>query len=237
MIISIHQPAYIPWLGYFDKIARSDVHIFLDDAEYSKNNLFNRNKIKTPQGWMWLTIPVHYKNNDLICETKIVNTFNWRKEHWHSIKANYSKAEYFKDYSDGIENFYLRDWENLADFTSSMNMKISEILGIKVKFLKSSEVNVPGKRTERLVNLCKAIGADTYLSGVGGKNYMDLELFKEEHIRVEFQDFKHPVYPQRFGDFIPNLSIIDVLFNCGDKSLDILKRGDTNENISNSCSS
>lgn len=214
MIVSIHQPAYIPWLGYFDKIAKSEVHIFLDDVEYSKNNLFNRNKIKTPQGWMWLTIPIYYKSNMLICDTKISNTPKWTREHWRSIKTNYSKAEYFKDYSNEIMDFYLRDWEKLMDFTISMNKKIAALLGIKTKFIKSSELHVLGKRNEKLINLCKAVGADTYLSGQGAKAYMNEKLFLANNIKIRYQDFHQPIYKQLWGDFIPNLSVIDFLFTC-----------------------
>lgn len=230
MIVSIHQPAYIPWLGYFDKIAKSEVHIFLDDVKYSKNNLFNRNKIKTLQGWMWLTIPVYYKSNMLICDTKICNTSKWRKKHWYSIKANYSKAEYFKEYSDEIEDFYLREWENLADFTISMNKKISEILGIKVKFLKSSELKVSGKRNEKLINLCKAVDADTYLSGQGAGIYMDGKLFLKNDVKIIYQTFIHPRYGQLWAEFIPNLSILDFLFNCDVGEFERILKMKGNEN-------
>ena len=230
MIVSIHQPAYIPWLGYFDKIAKSEVHIFLDDVEYSKNNLFNRNKIKTPQGWMWLTIPVYYKSNMLICETKIVNTFNWRKKHWYSIKTNYSKAEHIEEYSDEIEGLYLKDWENLADFAISMNKKISEILGIKVKFLKSSELKVSGKRNEKLINLCKAVGADTYLSGQGARIYIDEKLFLRNDVKIIYQTFIYPRYRKLWGEFIPNLSVLDFLFNCDVSEFERILKTRRNEN-------
>lgn len=215
MIISIHQPAYIPWLGYFDKIAKSEIHIFLDDAEYSKNNLFNRNKIKTPQGWMWLTVPIYYKSNMQLCDTKISNTSKWTRKHWQSIKTNYSKAEYFKNYSDEIMGFYLREWKKLTDFTISMNKKIAALLGIKTKFVKSSELRALGTRNEKLINLCKAIGADTYLSGQGAKPYMDEKLFLANNIKIRYQDFHQSTYKQLWGEFIPNLSVLDFLFACG----------------------
>lgn len=228
MIVSIHQPAYIPWLGYFDKIAKSDIHIFFDDAEYSKNNLFNRNKIKTPQGWIWLTVPVKYKSNTSICETKIDNAVNWRRNHWNSIKANYSRAPYFKKYSDIFEKFYLKNWEHLSDLTISMNRTIANMLGIKTKFVKSSELKVPGRKNEKLINLCKAVGADTYLSGQGAKAYMNENLFATNNVRVIYQKFDYPTYKQLWGEFIPNLSAIDFLFNCGiEECMKILKMGST----------
>lgn len=215
MIISIHQPAYIPWLGYFDKMAKSDVHVFLDDAEYSKNNLFNRNKIKTPGGWMWLTIPVYYKSNKLICETEIDNHLNWSKKHWNALRTNYGRTKYFKEYSQILETFYLMEWEYLSDITISMNKTIASMLGIDVKFVKSSEIEVSGRGNEMLINLCKALGGDTYLSGQGAKAYMDDSLFLANGVKVVYQEFNHPIYEQLWGEFIPNLSIVDFLFNCG----------------------
>lgn len=223
MIISIHQPAYIPWLGYFDKIAKGDIHIFFDDAEYSKNNLFNRNKIKTAQGELWLTVPIKYKSDALICTTKIDNSSDWKKKHWKTIKLNYAEAPYFKDYADIFENFYLQGQEYLSDLTIGMNKIIAELIGIKVKFIKSSDLKVDGKKNEKLINLCKAVGADIYLSGQGAKAYMDEEFFLANNIKIHYQEFHHPVYKQLWGEFIPNLSIIDFLFNCGaDKFKEIL---------------
>lgn len=215
MIISIHQPAYVPWLGYFDKMAKSDVHVFLDDAEYSKNNLFNRNKIKTPQGWMWLTIPVYYKSNRLICETEIDNHLNWSNKHWMALKTSYGRAKYFKEYSQVLEKFYLTEWRYLSDITISMNKTIASMLGIEAKFVKSSEIKVSGNQSEKLINLCQALGGDVYLSGQGAKAYMDDSLFLAQGIKVVYQEFNHPVYEQLWGEFIPNLSIVDFLFNCG----------------------
>jgi hypothetical protein len=233
MIVSIHQPAYVPWLGYFDKIAKSDVHIFFDDAKYSKNNLFNRNKIKMPQGELWLTIPIKYKSNVFISETKIDNTSDWKKRHWNTIKLNYARAPYFKDYSVILEKFYREDWEYLSDITIAMNKAIVNLFGIKIKFVKSSELKADGSKNEKLINLCKAVGADTYLSGRGakdinfnpyGKPYLDEDLFLKHNIKVDYQQFNHPVYGQLWGEFIPNLSAIDFLFNCGaDKFKEILK--------------
>lgn len=212
--VSIHQPSYMPWLGYFDKIAKSDIHIFLDDVKYSKNNLFNRNKIKTPQGEAWLTVPVKYKSDLLICQTQIDNNSNWRKNHLKTIKLNYAKAPYSKEYSDFLEKFYSKNWQYLSDLTISMNKAMADLLGIKVKFLKSSDLKVAGAKNEKLINLCKKVKADTYLSGLGAKSYLDEELFLKNNIKVNYQQFNNPIYKQLWGEFIPNLSIIDILFNC-----------------------
>lgn len=226
MIVSIHQPAYIPWIGYFDKIYKSDIHIFLDDVEYSKNNLFNRNKIKVVDGEMWLTVPIKYKSNVRICDIKIDNDSNWQNKHWKSIKMNYAKAPYFKKYSDVFEKIYSEEWLYLSGLTIKMNKTIADLLGIETKFLKSSELGVNGEKNERLINLCKAVGADTYLSGLGAKSYMDDELFTKNNIKVQYQKFNHPEYKQLYGEFIPNLSIIDFLFNSGEDEFSLKLRND-----------
>lgn len=226
-IVSIHQPAYLPWLGYFDKIAKSDIHVFLDDAEYSNAILLGRNKIKTPQGALWLTVPVHHKNTAKIYEIKITANVNWRKKHWQTIKVNYARAPFFSQYQDIFASIYNKEWNNLADLNIYMNKMISELLGIRVRFIKSSELNAGGKRSEKLVNICKELGADVYLSGKGavsvehnytGKPYLDIDMFKKNDIKVEIQEFSYPQHKQLWGEFIPNLSIIDILFNHGDES-------------------
>ena len=227
-VVSIHQPAYIPWLGYFHKISQSDVHVFYDDAEYSKNNFFNRNKIKTPQGECWLTIPVEYHSAQNINQTKIIPNTNWQKNHWQTIRGNYARAPYFKEYEDFFAAFYQKQWNYLSALTMEMNKAICRLLGIKTKFFISSELGVSGKSNEKLINICAAVGADTYLSGKGavdvsanpyGKPYLDIGLFKKAGIGVKVQEFQHPAYKQIYGEFTPNLSILDFIFNCG---LDII---------------
>ena len=227
-IVSIHQPAYIPWLGYFDKIAKSNIHIILDDAEYSKNDLFNRNIINTPNGWIWLTIPVNYKNKTPINQIKIDNSKKWRKKHWNSIKLNYAKAPFFKEYSKNFEKLYSQEWGNLSDFTNAINKEILNILGIKTKLIKSSEINPKGQRNEKLLNLCKATQATTYLSGEGAKDpkqgaYINEALFLKNNIKVNYQGFKHPEYEKIWKetnssintDEVSNFSILDILFTLG----------------------
>lgn len=217
MIASIHQPSYLPWLGYFHKIAQSGVHVFLDDAEYSKNNLFNRNKIKTRDGEIWLTVPVKYKGNSAaaICETKIDNTQNWRKKHLETIRQNYCKAPFWEKYAMIFEKIYAKEWEILSDLNIEMGKILADLFGIKVEFIKSSDLKIEGVKNERLVNICKAVGANVYISGAGAKAYMDDGLFLQNDIKVFYQDFQYSVCAQCYGEFVPNLSAIDFLFNCG----------------------
>lgn len=228
MIITIHQPEYLPWLGFFDRIAESDIFIILDDVGYQKNGFINRNKIKTAQGWQWITVPVKGRSpNQKINEVLIDNQSDWREAQLRSLKFNYSKAPYFGEYSDFFEAVFKKDWELICDLDIYLIENIIAFLGLKTKIEKYSDMNLKGVQTERLVDICKKFGADTYLSGPGGKEYMDLGKFEEENIKVVFQEFKHPEYSQQFmkAGFIPCLSIIDLLFNCGEKSLEIIKSG------------
>jgi hypothetical protein len=226
MIAAIHQPNYLPWLGYFYKICRCDVFVLLDNVQYSKNNIINRNKIKTPQGPIWLTVGVLTKDRhgQLINEVAINNGVPWNKTHYKSLAQNYSKAAYFEKYSPYFERIYESQWLNLADLNETLIRTICQLLGFEhVRFTRASELAASGTETEHLIGICKAVGANTYLSGFGGKKYMDEDSFEKEGIKLEYYDFKHPAYRQLWGDFTPNLSIVDLLFNEGERSLEILK--------------
>ncbi len=224
-MVAIHQPNYLPWIGYFHKIYNSDIFVFLDDRQYGKNQVANRNKIKTAKGWIYLTVPVLIKGHfgQLTLDVEIDNHINWRKKHWKSILFNYKKAHYFDDYSYFFEDLYQKEWEKLSELNEYIIRNIVNILGIKIKFIRSSELDIKGTSTENLINIVKAVGGDTYLSGIHGKDYMDENKFRENGINLTYQDFHHPTYRQLFGDFIPNMSIIDLLFNEGPKSNDIIR--------------
>jgi len=155
---------------------------------------------------------------------EINNEIPWRGTHWKTFKANYSKAPYFLDYKDKFESIYQKEWESLADLNETLVKLICEILSIQnVKFIRASELGVCGKSTSLLINICKAVGGDTYLSGNGGKKYMEEELFEKEGIKLKYSEFQHPVYNQLFGDFVPNLSVIDFIFNEGGSNFSNLK--------------
>jgi len=207
MRATIHQPVYLPWLGYFHKMAQGDIHVFLDDAQYSKNNLFNRNVIPAFTGELWLTVPVKYKGNSTaaIREIKIDNTQKWRKKHWQTIRHIYGKAPFWKTYGGLFEKIYQRDWEFLADLNMELAKLLAGLFGIKVKFIRSSGLGAAGVKNERLINICRAVGADVYISGAGARAYMDESLFLARGIKVQYQQFSHP----------SRLSAVDFLFKCG----------------------
>lgn len=224
-----HQPNYLPYLGFFDKIARCNKFVIVDTVQYVKRGPFgwiHRNKIKTPAGELWLSVPILSKGKfeQKICDAEINNNICWQRKHWKSILINYHKSPYFKKYSDFFEELYLQKWIYLADINEAIIKFIIKILNIDVEIYRSSKMNYnfTGQGTGVIIDICNALGCDTYLSGIHGRDYLDIELLKKNNIKILFQNYNHPVYNQLHGQFIPYMSIIDLLFNEGDKSLKIL---------------
>lgn len=226
MKIAIHQPQYFPWLGYFDKIRQADRFVILDDVQYKKNEWQNRNRLKTAQGWQWLTVPVQYHFPETIRQVKINNTTDWRHKHQQAFLSDYGKAPHYKDYAPFLESLYSQNWENLAELNIHVVRELLKFLAIKTPVTLSSEIPVSGAATDRLVHICQKLGADHYLSGAGGEAYLDVQKFKDAGIRLSFQEYKHPSYPQLFGEFVSHLSVMDLLLNCGPKSLEVLENGE-----------
>ena len=219
MIIGILQPGYLPWLGFFEQIYKSDVFVIYDDVQYDKEGWRNRNRIKSANGIQWLTVPVfiRFEEHPLINNVKINNTVHWRKKHLSSIKQNYSKAPFFRRYIDIFEEAYSREWEYLVDIDLYFVQKLAECLGMgNKKIVRSSTLNVEGDRIERLIKICKLFEADIFYEGAAGKNYIQEKSFVDQGIRVEYQNYRHPIYSQLYKDFFPFLSVIDLLFNHGD---------------------
>src|SRR5882672_4584783 len=211
--IAILQSNYLPWKGYFDIIGMVDEFIIYDEVQYTKNDWRNRNRIKTPSGSQWITIPVYQKSlMQKISETQISN-YKWATKNWNSLKANYSKAPYFKFYSPYFEDFY-RTVETpfLAQINISLIKITCDILAIKTKISSSAEYNLIGDPTEKLVSLCKQSQASSYLSGPAAKNYLREDLFKQECIEIEWMDYRgYPEYPQLYPPFEHHVSIVDLL--------------------------
>lgn len=220
MIVAVHQPQYLPWIGYFDKMLRSDVFCYLDNVQFKKNEWQNRNRIKTAQGWQWLTVPVSYRFPQRINEVRIDADPGWRKKHLQSLVSNYGKAPFFKEHLPFFKEAYGCEWELVSDLNLFMIEYIRRMLGLAEKpNVLASDFELSDDPNDRLIDICKELGADTYLAGRGSAGYMDFNRFKAAGIRVIVQNFRHPDYPQRFGPFVPGLSIVDLLFNCGPESL------------------
>jgi len=228
MIVAIHQPNFLPWLGYFYKMAKCDVFVLLDNVQYTKNSFINRNRIKTSQGAQWLTVPVKTKGRfgQLIKDVEINNTVDWRRKHLRALEMNYKRARFFETVFQGLETIYFaHDWYNLCELNVRLLEWVLSLLGMEKRLVRAAELNVKGVGTQLLINIVKEVGGDVYLSGFGGAKYQEEGLFKEAGINLEYYDFEHPIYPQLWSGFVPNLSIIDLLFNCGPESLNIILYG------------
>ncbi len=227
MIVAVHQPQYLPWIGYFDKIDSADIFVLLDNVQFKKNEWQNRNKIKTAQGWQWLTVPVMYRYPQLINEVMINNKVKWQHKQKQAILSNYKRAPHYERLEKFFEDILSSPWQFISQLNIEVVKRLIKIIGIETPLYVASELGeFPQDPDERLIAITKHFGADTYLAGVGGREYMDLDKYNECGIKVIFQDFKHPVYTQLFGDFEPFMSVTDLIFNHGDKSLMIL-RGNT----------
>lgn len=195
----------------------------MDDVQYDKR-FTNRNRIIATNGWTWITVPInkdHKFSPNMVVE--INNETEWRELHWKKLFHSYQNSKYFHLYKEYFESLYKKEWKYLFDLDFEIMKKIIDWLGIKIKIIRESELNIKGESTERLVNVCKAIGADTYISGIGGKNYIDEKIFETNGVKLVYQDYKHPKYPQRMSSsFIPDLSIIDMLANVGPDSLKVI---------------
>lgn len=216
MILAAHQPQYLPWLGYLDKIDRADVFVFLDRVQFKKNEWQNRNRIKTGQGWRYLTVPVRHSFPQTLSEVAIADG-RWRTKHRATLEQAYGKAERFREGRSLLDSILGSKWDNLAALNSACVVQLAERFGIDTPFrFASSFRDLPGDSPDlRLIELCRRAGADTYLAGAGGRDYMDLSLWEKAGIRVRFQDFLHPAHRQLHGSFIPGLSALDLLLNCG----------------------
>ena len=220
--VAIVQSNYIPWKGYFDMINLVDEFILYDDAQYTKRDWRNRNKIKTPNGLYWLTIPVLVKGKyyQKIKEVQI-SDIGWASKHWSIIRENYSKSKYFQSYSDILGDLYLNCKERyLSDINYNFIMAINKILNIKTKIKFSMNYDIcDGSNSEKLLSLAKQANADVYLSGPRARDYLDVKLFKESGVKVEWMNYdKYPVYYQNYGVFEHKVSILDLIFNEGDGS-------------------
>ena len=217
MIVGMHQPNHLPYLGFFDKMKKSDIFVMHDDAQFNNREFQHRNKIRTYDGWKYLTVPV-YEKKISINQIKIKNHVQigkrkWSIAHFELIRSWYKKAPYFSTYEEDLRKIYEKEYEKLIDLNMNLIRFLMIAFDIDTKILYSSSFGFKSKGTQKIVDKVKALEGDVYLSGPAGRNYLDMSLFKD--IKVEFQDFEPPVYPQCYPDFIPNMSAIDALFNVG----------------------
>lgn len=218
-IVAIHQPQYLPYLGFFHKLAHCDVFVALDHVQFQKNGLQNRNRIKTgsTEGSQWITVPVLHNHGQAINQVRMNSSSPWQKKHWNALVGNYSRARCFHKYTNQLQRLLFTDYPNLSQLNMELTAWCMETLDIRTPVVVSSELGVDGRATSLLVNICRAVGADAYLSGPGGARYMQMGLFEDSGLQVLWQDFSCPAYEQQFPEagFMPNLSVVDALLNCG----------------------
>lgn len=223
--IGIHQPNFLPYGGFFKKVIMSDIFIILDNAQFSKSDFHNRNRIKSNTGSLWITIPVKTSGKlaQSIEQVEMIEKIPWRKKHLRSFEQYYRKAPFFDKIYPIIEEIYSLETDNLAEFNINIIKRISKYLEIDTEIKAASSLKAEGLSTERLVNICRELSGGKYLYGEGGKNYMDFNLFEAAGIELELCAFHPEPYPQMGGGFEPNLSIVDIMFNLGDGTVEFLK--------------
>ncbi|MDR0372299.1 MAG: WbqC family protein [Nitrososphaerota archaeon] len=215
-----HQPNYLPWLGFFDKMRRADMFIIEDNIQFERQGFTSRNRVMTTDGVRWLSVPiVHARKPLLINEVKIANKSRprWGHKHWETLKHSYCKTPYWNDFSGFFEETYQQKWDHLIDLNMHLIRGIMGFLNINKPLILSSSLGVEGKKTALIVAQCKQVGADIQLAGDGGKDYIDPSLFEREGIELVYQDFTQPIYPQTTEGFVSNLSVVDYLFCAGGK--------------------
>ena len=230
MRVAIMQPTYLPWSGYFGLMRSVDLFILLDSVQFARRSWQQRNQIKTANGPIWLTVPVlsKGKRDQTIADVEIDPTRDFPESHLRAVELSYTKAPHFPDYRDQFADLLRGEHRRLVDCTVGVILWIRERLGITTPLRRSSEFSVSGAKSELLVSLCEAVGATEYVSPPGSKDYLDqTDIFVHRGLPLRYFHFAHPEYPQRFGAFVPYMSVVDLLFNCGPDSLAVIERGCT----------
>jgi len=224
MILTAHQPVYLPWLGLFHKIAIADLFCFFDIVQYQRKDYNNRNKIKTSNDELWLSVPVESKGhlNKNVSDILIVQD-NWAKKHLKSIELNYKKAPFFQNYFPELKSILINESQkSLGNLNLKLLEYFMECLSINTPIVKASDYSFDGIGSDLVLDMCIKLDADSYIFGEQGKNYANIDAFKEKKIMVEFQNYIHPTYKQVGRKFLPYMSVVDLLFNEGDNSYEIL---------------
>ena len=223
MIVTIHQPNYFPYSGFFHKLSLADTLVLLDNTQF-QFDYTNRNKILKPDGkWTRIIVPIKKHQKFLpINQVEIDNDKSWKDKNLNLLLSCYENTKYFYLYEKFIKKLFSTEWKYLFDINFEIIKKCIEWLDIKINVIKESELNIEGQNSEKLVNICKKLNADTYVSGSGGKNYLNENLFLKNNIRVIYQNFSRNIYPQNSSVFVPDLSIIDLLVNLGPNSKSFL---------------
>ena len=226
-----HQPEFLPWLGFFHKLTLGDTYMIVDNVQFKKKHFENRNRIRSREGALWITVPVQTQGrfDQRIDEVAIDNRNPWRRKVLKSIEFNYAKTPHFEEYWPFFSAVLGREREGLAGLNEELIRGCIDFLGIDVKIVKSSELGVEAQGTDLIVAMCEAAGAEVYVSGQSGREYLDEEALAQSGVSLVYQVFEHPRYRQIAEPFIPQLSVIDLLFNEGEKAGEYVRRAGTCE--------
>ncbi len=224
MIVGAHQPHFLPWLGYLDKLAKVDLFIVMDDLQYEKENFQNRNRLKLDRGAHWLTVPLLRGNqSDRICDKRIDNAgrggrHHWQHRMWRTLEVHYGRTPFWDHYAPALEDVFVRRWDLLVELDLHMLELARNWLRITRPIVRASSLGLAGQKTERILSMCRAVGAKTYLTGRGGSvGYLDVDAFAAAGVSLVWQRFHHPQYRQRYAGvgFSSHLGFLDLLLNCG----------------------
>ena len=231
MRVTIHQPQYLPWLGYLDKIDQADLFIALDSVQFKKNEWQNRNRIRMASGCQWVTVPVLHRLGQLVKDVQINQTVNWQRQHRYAIEMQYAHAPFRDHYLPELLSLYALPWERLHELNMRVIRWLLGAYGITTPVRCASEWEAREEPTDRLIDLCHAAGASGYLSGPGGEQYLDVMRFESSGLKLEMQQFHHPIYRQVYEPFMPAMSAIDLLFCCGPDALTRLRGARVGQNV------
>jgi len=239
VLVGALQPGYLPWLGFFDQADRADLFVLYDDLPFDRRSWRQRNRIKTPRGPAWLTVPIAHRGasagTPTILAAPIAGGHPWNRQHWKAIRHCYTATPFFSEHAAFFADLYAHEWSELGDLTLHAIDYLVAALGIRTRVVRSSAIGLEhafrsrgfaeDRRTERIAFLVRELGGDAFLEGAAGRSYIQDDLLAKAGVEVVYQDYDHPTYPQRFGPFVPFLSTIDLLFNCGPESLEVIRRG------------
>ncbi len=225
MKVAIHQPQYLPWLGYFDKLDSADVFIFLDTVQFKKHEWQNRNRIRIKDGWQWLTVPIIDRFPERIDRVEINQRADWVRKHCQALRLHYGRAPFWEPLGPQLLSLLETPWERVSPLNVAVVELICRQLGIQTRRILASELDAREEPTDRLIDLCRAVGGTEYLAGQAGPEYMDAGRFIQAGIGLQVQSYRHPTYTQRYTPFVSHLAVVDLLFNCGPQSLNVLRSG------------
>jgi len=220
--VAIHQPNFLPYLGFFHKLARADVFVMYYTAQFSKNEYHNRNRIKTPRGPQWLTVPVRGHRRTVLRDVEIARGKDWADRHRRTLEANYARARAYGTYADELNRILGKRWTRLVELNLSLLAVVARWLSLGTRVVRASTLAAPGSEdpTEAILQMTRQCGGTTYLSGPGGRRYLRADAFQDVHL--EYDAFVARPYRQLFGDFVPNLSVVDALFNLGEQARELI---------------